>query len=113
MIASPESLIELLKEIAQLLERNGHPGQAEYVSALATVASWDPRAAEPGLASGAMWGGAGSVWEVGGWSSTGDRRRFTHLLVSLVDELRHAGISAPGAESRATIMSRWLESGIV
>ena len=113
MIVNPESVVPLLKEIAQLLERNGHPGQAEYVSALATVAHWDSTAVEPGLASGAMWGGSGSVWEVGEWSSREDRRRFMQLLLRLAEEMRRAGITSPGAESCAAIMSSWLTSGII
>ena len=111
MTVKPESLIPLLEEIAQLLERDGHP-QAEYVSALATVAKWDPTSVEPGLTSGAMWGGSGSVFDVSEFSSREDRRRFVRLLVRLVEEMRQAGITAPGAESRATIMLNWLKSGI-
>lgn len=108
-----ERLISLLKEIAQLLERNGHSGQAGYVSALAVVAEWDSTAVAPGLASGAMWGGAGSVFDVGKFDSRDDRRRFMQMLVQLVNEMRQAGISAPGADQAAAIMSGWLETEVI
>ena len=113
MILNPDNLVPLLKEIAGLLEKNGHPGQAEYVSALATVAYWDSTAATPGLISGAMWGGSGSVWEVGTFNSREERRQFMQALLRLVDEIRQAGITAPGAESCAAIMTNWLKSGII
>jgi len=108
-----ERLIPLLNEIAQLLQSNGHPGQAEYISALATVAEWDVTAVEPGLVSGAIWGGSGSVWDVAQFNSREERRRFMHALLRLVDEMRQAGIKAPGAESSAAIMTSWLTSGII
>jgi hypothetical protein len=113
MIVNRYNVIPLLQEIARLLESNGHPGQANYVSALATVADWDSTAVGPGLASGAMWGGSGSVWEVGEFNSREDRRRFLQLLLQLVDEMRQAGITAPGAESSAAIISNWLKTGII
>ena len=113
MIMNPDKVVPLLKEIAGLLEKNGHPGQAEYVSALAIVAHWDPTAVTPGLISGAMWGGSGSVWEVSEFDSREDRRRFMQLLLHLVEEMRKAGITGPAAESRAAIMSNWLKSGII
>ena len=113
MIVNPENVVPILKEIAGLLENNGHPGQAEYVSALAIVAHWDPTAVTPGLISGAMWGGSGSVWEVGTFNSREEKRRFMQALLGLVDEMRQAGITAPGAESCAAIMTNWLKSGII
>src|SRR5574340_113235 len=113
MSVNRERLVPLLREIAQLLEMNGHPGQAEYVSALATVADWDPTAVVPGLTSGAMWGGSGSVWEVGTWNSRDDRRRFMELLLRLVEQMRQDGINSPGAESFAAMMSNWLKSGVI
>jgi hypothetical protein len=106
-----ESLIAILKEIAEFLTRNGHSGQAEYVSALATITQWDQTAVGPGLTSGAMWGGSGSVWEVG-FDSREEHRTYWRLLVRLVEEMRQAGITSPGAEFAATAMANWLKSGI-
>ena len=38
---------------------------------------------------------------------------FARMLLHLVDEMRRAGITAPGAESCPAIISSWLKSGIV
>lgn len=108
-----ETLIPLLKEIAQVLERSGHQGQAEYVSALATVTYWDVTAVQPGLTSGAMWGGSGSVFDVGTFNSKDEHRKSLHLLLQLAEEIRRAGINSSGAEFAATAIPKWLESGIV
>ena len=51
-----ESLIMVLRELEEILLRSDHPGQADYVSAVATIAEWDRTASPPLLLRG-MWGG--------------------------------------------------------
>ena len=99
-----ESLIPLLKEIAHCFKATGIQDRRNISPALTTVAKWDTTAVEPGLVSGAMWGGSGSVREVGTFNSREDHRRFVQALLRLVDEIRQAGIMAPGAESCMRIM---------
>ena len=108
-----ESLVSLLKEIAQLLDANAHSEQAEYVAALATIAKWDAFAVIPGLKSGAMWGGAGSVLDLTEFNSRDNRRHFVSLLVRLAPDMRRYGITSPSIESAARVMSCWLEKSTV
>ena len=107
------NLIVLLKEIAIMLENNEHPGQAKYVSALATVAEWDEIAVVPGLTSGAMWGGSGSVFDVAQFRSRDDHKKFLRLLLQLIEEMRQRGITTGGADFAANAIASWLESGII
>ena len=113
MNAENDGLILLLKEISDSLQRNGHPGQAAYVAALATAAEWDDTAVGPGLASGAMWGGAGSVFDVSEFNSPDERRHCAELLVKLAEEMRQRGIASIGAESASKVLLSWLRSGIL
>jgi hypothetical protein len=112
-IMNHQNLIYLLNEIALVLDTNGHPGQAKYVSALATVAEWDDTAVVPGLKSGAMWGGSGSVFDVAQFNSKDDRRKFLKLLLQLIEEMRKRAITTDGADFAAKVIRSWIESGIV
>jgi hypothetical protein len=102
-------LISILRRLEAILRRNDHP-QADYVAAVATIAEWDSTAIGPALASGAMWGGAGAVWDVGQFERKDDHRCYWRLLVQLVEAMKAQGIESPSAESRAEIFSQWLES---
>jgi hypothetical protein len=109
----PSTLISVLRQMEQVLRRNDHPGQADYVAAVAKIAEWDPIAVAPALTSGAMWGGSGSVWDVGRFDSAIDRREFCQSLVQLAEEMRIQGINSAGADSRAEILSQWLKQGLL
>jgi hypothetical protein len=110
--SDPESLIIVLREMEQLLRRNDHPGQADYVAAIATIAEWDPCAAASALASGAMWGGSGAVWEVGRFGSEEEKRTYWKALCRLTEEMRSRGIGSARAESTAKILAEWIEQGL-
>jgi hypothetical protein len=112
-LVDPRTLIPILGQLEQILRRNDHPGQANYVAAVATIAEWDPIAVIPALTSGAMWGGSGAVWEVGTFDSATDRREFSKLLMQLVEAMKAQGINSPGADDRAAILSQWIEKGLV
>jgi hypothetical protein len=71
-----------------------------------------PCAAASALASGAMWGGSGAVWEVGGFGSEEERRTYWKALCRLIEEMRSRGISSTRAESTAKILAEWIEKGI-
>ena len=111
-MGDPRTLIPILKRMEQILQRNDHPGQAEYVAAVATIAEWDPIAVIPTLTSGVMWGGSGAVWDVGRFEAAEDRREFFRSLVQLVEAMRAQGINSPGAIDRAAILSEWIEKGL-
>jgi hypothetical protein len=112
MKSDPESLIIVLREMEQILRRNGHPGQADYIAAVATIAEWDPCAVASPLASVAIWGGSGAVWEVGTFVSKEEERTFWSALCRLTEEMRCRGMSSPRAESIAKIMTERLERGL-
>jgi hypothetical protein len=111
-MVDPRTLIEILTQLEPILRRNEHPGQADYVAAVATIAEWDPIAAVPALTSGAMWGGSGAVWEVGTFESAAERREFFQLLMQLVVAMKASGISSAGASDRAATLSQWIEQGL-
>jgi hypothetical protein len=110
-MVDPRALIEILRQVEQILRRNDHPGQAAYVAAVATIAEWDSTAVAPALTSGAMWGGSGAVWEVGTFDVAGDRLEFYRTLMQLVEAMRAQGIDSPGANNRASILSQWIRNG--
>src|SRR5580692_4973168 len=95
-------LISILRRLEAILRRNDHP-QADYVAAVATIAEWDSTAIGPALASGAMWGSAGSVFDVGEFEHAEDRHGFWRLLVQLAGAMKDQGIESTSAEDRAPI----------
>jgi hypothetical protein len=103
-------LISILRRLEAILRRNDHPGQADYVAAVATIAEWDYTAIGPALSSGAMWGSAGAVWEVGQFERADDQHCFWRLLVQLAEAMKNQRIESPAAESTAEILSQWLDS---
>jgi hypothetical protein len=107
-----DPIIVTLREMAQLLEANGSPGQAAYLAALATVGEWDQDAMVPGLRSGAVWGGMGSVCDVGGFSSMKGKHLFWKQLVRLAQEMQFAGLKCHRAECVASVLQRWLADGL-
>jgi hypothetical protein len=105
----PESLIIVLREMEQLLRGNDHPGQADYVAAVATIAQWDSCAVGSALASGAMWGGSGAVWEVRRFGSEEEKRTYWTALCRLTEEMRSRCMGSARAESIAKILAEWSE----
>jgi hypothetical protein len=112
VMSDPEPLVIVLREIQQILRRNGHPGQADCVAAVATIAEWDPCAVASALASVAMWGGSGAVWEVGSFVSKQEERAFWQALCRLTEEMRSRRMSSARAEPVTKILTEWLERGV-
>jgi hypothetical protein len=102
-------LISILRGLETILRRSGHP-QADYVAAIATIADWDRTAVGPALASGALWGGSGSVCDVAEFERADDKKCFWRLLVQLAAAMKAQGIESPSEESSAGILSQWLDS---
>ena len=107
-----DPIIVTLREMAHLLEANSFPGQAAYVAALATIGEWDQAAMIPGIRSGAMWGGAGAVWEVGTFSSLEQKHLYWKKVVRLAQEMRVAGLELERVECIASVLQGWLASGL-
>ena len=107
-----DPIVLTLREMASVLKANGHTGQGEYVAALATIGEWDQGAMIPGLCSGAMWGGAGAVWEVGEFASHEEKRSFWSLVIRLAGEMRSAEIRTQVADDIAAILREWVAKGI-
>ena len=106
-------IIQILHRLAELLRKNGHPAQADYVAAIATIAEWDFSACCPALSSGAMWGGSGSVWEVGEFNFASEKRTFYLMLIELFEAMRSEAIQGVGAEQTVRVLKQWLAAGIV
>jgi hypothetical protein len=103
-----DQITETLRQMSELLRQAGHPGQAEYVLAVRIIAQWDSSAVTPALTSGAMWGGSGSVWDVGEFESDDAKRQYWRLLIDLVAEMHAARIHCEAADARSKALAAWL-----
>jgi hypothetical protein len=62
------------------------------------------------LQDGGMWGGSGSVWEVGQLGT--DTITFREAIIRLADEMDTAGLSCKGSQFAAQIFRKWNEAGL-
>jgi len=116
------SVVELLREMSRLLDDYGFEPQATYLSHLANVYGIDINQFREELNDPSMWGGAGSVSDVGPGSghfldkSTAeaekDEYRYRDLIVQLVEQLDREGLASDRARSIAATFREWNESGI-
>jgi hypothetical protein len=104
-------MTETLDELRDILQRQGHPGQADFVDRLLQLQERDPEEFRDLLQSATMWGGAGAVWEV--YPLGDDNRRFGQLVVRLVGEMEPAGLGTPRSRQVAGVFSQWLAAGIL
>jgi hypothetical protein len=96
-------------ELEQMLGGADYPAQADVMRQLRlAVERGDFADAQRRFASGDIWGGAGSVWDVSFMSPEGDRRSW-RLLLRLVRTFAVAGITYPPANERASACKKWLK----
>ncbi|MHB1157141.1 MAG: hypothetical protein ACYC26_09915 [Phycisphaerales bacterium] len=117
----PQNMIETLTEIRDLLLKHDFPGQGSVVGRLVKMAeeNSDEFAAE--VADGAVWGGAGAVWEVGTFKghklpdaeASQDEARFHTAIIRLAEQLDAVGIGTAGSRDIAGILRGWRANGLV
>ena len=56
-----------------------------------------------------MWGGAGAVWEVYGFTNDKDEKDFWTQLIKLTDQMKEIGIKCGQAYSTADIFKQELQ----
>jgi hypothetical protein len=107
----------LLGELGELLGRYGLGHHAAYVEGLAATYGENRERFAEEIANPLMWGGAGSVVDMGPRSGNyedegqawRDQSRFRRLIIALVDDLVQEGLATDDAVSVATAFRR-LES---
>lgn len=102
-------MLDILREIHEILVKHGHTGQAETVAQLIALYGTEPELFAQHVRGIEMWGGSGAVWEVGVLGE--DTRRFWSAIARLSDEMDRAGIGLPRARSTADIFRWWIERG--
>ncbi|MEW6597305.1 MAG: hypothetical protein AB1429_07400 [Pseudomonadota bacterium] len=106
----PSKMARIAAALADLL--HDHPWQAGVMQALARAASQsDVKALETLYASGDIWGGSGSVFDVN-LQNPEAKKAHCSLLVELVQSFEDAGIRFAPAKARASICAEWLSSGV-
>jgi hypothetical protein len=107
----PSKVARISAALADLL--HDHPCQAGVMQALATAASQaDVKAMETLYASGEIWGGSGSVFDVN-LPNPEAKKAHCSLLAELVQSFEDAGIRFSPAKARASICANWLNSGVL
>jgi hypothetical protein len=100
------TMIAALHEIHRILVKHNNPWQAEVVAKLIELRDSDRNEFVSRLHSGDMWGGSGSVWEVGELGS--DTRSYWKAIVLLADEMEREGIGTERSQELARILRDWI-----
>ncbi|MBI3477021.1 MAG: hypothetical protein HY010_14915 [Acidobacteria bacterium] len=113
----PESLRADLSQLAELLHRYGHDGQAAVVDEiLATLETPTPDYTH--LASIDMWGGSGAVWEVSLIPSTmqaavrADEIIFRNAIIRIAAAMDQMKIGTERTRFIAKTFQGWLDKGL-
>ena len=117
MTGSP-SLASDLAELARLLRKYGHYGQATVAEEIFTTIE-TPYPDYKRLAGVDMWGGSGAVWEVSLTSpiksseARQDQNAFHQTIIRIAAAMDRIGIGTDRSRSTAKIFEEWLNRGIV
>jgi len=98
-------MLEVLTKIRDLLEKHDYPGQASVISNLIALRDSNDPDLPRQLNSGAMWGGAGSVWEVGDLGK--DTREFRNSIIALAEEMDRADFGSKDSAFIAEVFRNW------
>lgn len=115
-----EKMIETLSEIRDLLLKHGFPGQGAFIDRLIDTAQEDREGFAAGVSGGAVWGGAGAVWEVGTFKghripdaeAGKDEALFRKAITRLAEEMDEAGIGTARSRDIAGILKYWQDMGL-
>lgn len=102
-----EEFEPILTKLIELLYKSSNNAQAEWVEKIKfSLLSNDLDGFKKKLISVDMWGGSGSVWEVGGFITDLDDQEFMLELIKLLDLIKKSGIKSRGAQSRMRILKK-------
>ncbi len=110
-----EALGADLGQLAKLLHKHGHSGQAAVVDEI--VASLGTSTPDyKGLASIDMWGGSGAVWEVCFFSSASpeylaDERSFRKAIIRIAATMDQMKIGTDRSRFIAKTFQEWIDRG--
>ena len=117
MNTRPETLRADLSQLAELLHKYGHDGQAAVVDQIvATLETSTPDYKR--LASIDMWGGSGAVWEVCLIPSAmrvegrADRTNFRKSIIRLAATMDQMKIGTERSRFIAKTFQGWLDKGL-
>jgi len=99
-----------LTRLIELLRDNGFKGQANVVRQLLGALTRDNKDEFIKIITSVdMWGGAGAVWEVYGFTDDKDEKDFWRQLIKLTDQMKDIGIECNHAYSTADIFRKELK----
>ena len=99
-----------LTRLIELLRDNGFTGQANVVRQLLGALIRDDKGEFIKIITSVdMWGGAGAVWEVYGFTNDKDEKDFWRQLIKLTDQMKEIGIKCGHAYSTADIFRQELK----
>jgi hypothetical protein len=97
-----EQLIATMTRLVEILHENRHSAQADAViKPLEYLIANDADNFVKSFLAVDIWGGSGSVWEVGGFSSRQVEIEFQTKIIQLVELMKECGIKSKKAESVA------------
>jgi len=109
MNVRPETLRADLSQLAELLHKYGHDGQAAVVDEiLATLETSNPDYKR--LASIDMWGGSGTVWEV--CLIGADETSFGNAIIRIAAAMDQMKIGTDRSRFIAKTFQGWLDKGL-
>src|SRR5690348_5018042 len=103
-------MVDTLREIHDILVRQGHAGQAEFVDELINLHGTDPDRFRTLVQSVGMWGGSGAVWEVGQLGE--DKQRFQEHIIRLAHQMEHADLGMDRSRAIAATFASWRAKGL-
>lgn len=112
-------LAESLREVAVLLRKYGHTGQANVAEKILTsLETEDPDYKL--LASVSMWGGAGAVWDVSiprtisspEGTKNDDGTTFIQAIIQIAEMMDRLGIGHQRSRDIARIFRTWMKGSI-
>ncbi|PQB04340.1 hypothetical protein [Aureitalea marina] len=97
----------ILSNMVVLLKKSPNTFQANWVEQIIHALKKDDQEEfMDKLISAEMWGGSGSVWEVGGFYDGEDYKQFAIQIVKLVDLLKESGIRSKAARSAGRVLKK-------
>ena len=102
---------ETLNDLARILTKHDHLGQAEVVQQLLQGLRSGDRSSFPTLLQSVdMWGGSGAVWEVGDLGD--DTRAFRQAIIDLAAEMDKCGLGMERSRFVASTFAEWNRLGV-
>jgi hypothetical protein len=102
-------MLEALHTLRRLLLNHGHAGQASVVAELIRLHDVDRDLFARRLQDGEVWGGSGSVWEVGDMGS--DEIEYREGLILLADRMAVHDLDCKGSRFIAQTLRDWRSLG--